>query len=105
MFAVGVCPGVLSSDAGATEAAAIEQLQAAFRAQQRAFAGDRHPALAVRRERLERMIPMMNNHWDRICDALVADFGVHPPPATDMLEVNPVTARVEYALAHLEAWM
>ncbi len=88
-----------------SEATAIEQMRAAFAAQQRAFAKDRHPTLAVRRERLERMIPMMNNNRDRICEALAADFGVHPPPATDMLEVQPVTARVEYALAHLEEWM
>jgi coniferyl-aldehyde dehydrogenase len=87
------------------EAAAIEQLQAAFQAQQRAFAADRYPPPAVRRERLERIIPMMNNYRDRICDALVADFGVHPPAASDMLEVQPVTARVDYALAHLEEWM
>ncbi len=87
------------------ETASIAQLQAAFKAQQRAFARDRHPTLAVRRERLERMIAMMNNNRERICAALIADFGVHPPAATDMLEVQPVTARVEYALAHLKEWM
>lgn len=88
-----------------SEASAINQLKSAFAAQQSAFASDRHPTLAVRRERLERIIPMMNDNRDRICEALAADFGVHPPPATDMLEVQPVTARVEYALAHLEDWM
>ena len=87
------------------EAAAIAEMQAAFKGQQKAFKMDRHPALAVRRERLERMIGMMNSYRDRICDALAADFGVHPAAASDMLEVQPVTARVEYALTHLERWM
>ena len=87
------------------EAAAIVQMKAVFKLQQTAFAADRHPTLAVRSERLQRMIPMMNDFRDRICDALASDFGVHPPAASDMLEVQPVTARVEYALAHLEDWM
>ncbi len=98
----------IATNTGTTESGdgkAIQALQDAFAAQQQAFRGDRHPTLAVRRERLERMIPMMNSYRDRICDALASDFGVHPGPATDMLEVQPVTARVEYALVHLEDWM
>ncbi len=85
--------------------AAISKLQIAFKAQRKAFAMDRNPSLAVRRERLERISSMMVANRDKIYAALRADFGVHPDPASEVLEVHAVTARVDYALAHLEQWM
>ncbi len=87
------------------DAAAINELRAAFAAQRSAFARDRQPNLAVRRERLERIIPMMLDNREKINAALNADFGAHPSAATEALEVLAVTKRVEYALAHLEEWM
>ncbi len=85
--------------------AAISQMQKAFEAQRNAFALDRNPSLAVRRERLERISTMMTENRDRIYQALKSDFGAHPDPAAEVLEVHAVTARVDYALAHLEQWM
>ncbi len=87
------------------DAVAIRELRAVFEAQRRAFAADRQPNLATRRERLERIISMMVANRERIYAALNADFGAHPAPAAEALEVHAVTARVEYALAHLEEWM
>ena len=87
------------------DAEAIKDLQAAFEAQRRAFAKDRQPSLTVRRERLERIIPMMLGNRDRILAALNADFGVHPAAGADALEVFPVSKRAEFALKHLEEWM
>ncbi len=97
-----------TTQAGASndgDAASIDQLRAAFDVQRRAFAADRQPSLAVRRERLERIIPMMLDNRERIGAALTADFGVHPSAATEALEVLAVSKRAEYALAHLEDWM
>ncbi len=87
------------------DAAAIEQMRGAFAAQRRAFGKDRQPALAARRERLERIPPMMLHNRERIVEALNADFGVHPASGADALEVLPVSKRAEYALKHLEEWM
>ncbi len=87
------------------DSAAIQELREAFQIQRRAFAADRQPSLAVRRERLQRIVAMMQAYRERIYAALSADFGAHPVPAAEALEVNAVTARVEYALAHLEEWM
>ena len=87
------------------DAAAISEMRAAFQAQRRAFAADRQPSLKTRRERLERIIPMMLNNRDRIAEALRVDFGVHPAAAAEALEVLAVSKRAEYALAHLEEWM
>ena len=91
------------ADAGDT--AAIRDMQAAFQAQRRAFTADRMPTLAVRRERLERIIAMMEANKEKIYAALAADFGAHSSPAADMFEIQPVTARAEFAITHLEEWM
>ncbi len=89
----------------AEDAEAILAMQTAFQAQRRAFAADRMPTLAVRRERLERIITMMKAYKDRIYTALSADFGAHSTGAADMFEVQPVILRAQFALAHLEEWM
>ena len=90
---------------GADETQAIQRMQAAFEAQRRAFAADRAPTLTVRRERLERIITMMEAGKERIYAALAADFGAHSAAAADAFEIQPVIARARFALAHLEEWM
>ncbi len=87
------------------DAAAIAELQRVFAAQRKAFAADRQPTLEVRRERLEQVKQMMLDYRAQVADALVKDFGAHPGPASDALEVDPVALRVQYALDHLEEWM
>ena len=94
-----------AESSNAKETAAIHELRVSFDAQRRAFAADRQPNLAVRRKRLERIIPMMLNNREKINAALNLDFGAHPSAATEALEILAVTKRVEYALAHLEEWM
>ena len=87
------------------DAAAVADLQRAFDVQKRAFQLDRRPDLATRQARVEQIIVMMLSHRERIADALAADFGAHPRPASDLLEVLGVVGRAQYVLANLEAWM
>ena len=83
----------------------IVQLRAAFEVQKQAFARDRNPDLAERRSRLEKLIGMMMDYRERISAALIADFGAHPVPASDMIEVLGVVGRAHYVLEHIEQWM
>ena len=94
-----------SASAGSGDAEAISKLQSVFAAQRRAFAADRQPTLAVRRERLETIIAMMEAYKDRVYAALSADFGAHSTAAADAFELEPVIARARFAIAHLEEWM
>ncbi len=94
-----------TAPAGSEDAEAMRTMQSAFQAQRRAFAADRLPTLAVRRERLERIITMMEANTERIYAALSADFGAHSTAAADAFEVQPVIARSRFAIAHLEEWM
>ena len=48
---------------------------------------------------------MMLAHREAIADALTADFGAHPRPASDLIEVLGVVGRAHYVLEHLEEWM
>ena len=88
-----------------TDDAAIEELQGAFEAQRAAFAGDRCPSLEERRCRIEKLIGMMLTNRERISEALAKDFGAHPAPASDLIEVLGVVGRAQYVLTHLEGWM
>ena len=87
------------------DAAAVAAMRAAFDSQRRAFAKDRKPSLEVRRSRLGALMGMMASNRERISAALAEDFGAHPVPASDLIEVLGVLARAQYAMEHLEAWM
>jgi coniferyl-aldehyde dehydrogenase len=88
-----------------TDGAAIAEMQAVFEAQRRAFAADRCPSAAERRNRIEKLMGMLVSHRAEIRAALSADFGFHPEPASDLIEVLGVLGRARYVLDHLEDWM
>ena len=92
------------ADAG-IDREAITDLHRAFAVQRAAFTADRSPSLAIRRERLEKLIGMMLANRQAISTAIASDFGAHPVPASDLIEVLGVIGRAQYVLAHLEAWM
>lgn len=87
------------------DAAAIEQLRKVFEKQRTSFASDRSPSLATRAERLQALIGMMVGNKDRISKAIAQDFGAHPKPASDLIEVLGVIGRATYVLENLESWM
>lgn len=84
---------------------AIANLHIGFAAQREAFAADRYPSLEERKRRIEALIGMMLTHREAISDALSQDFGAHPVPASDLIEVLGVVSRAQYVLANLETWM
>jgi coniferyl-aldehyde dehydrogenase len=87
------------------DAVEIEQAQAAVAACRRAFESNRNPTLAERRERVQTVQAMMLTYRERISAALSSDFGCHPAPASDLIEVLGVVGRAAYVLEHLEDWM
>lgn len=87
------------------DTAAIAQMREAFHAQRKAFAADRNPGIEERRRRIEALMGMMMANRERISAALTSDFGSHPVPASDLIEVLGVLGRARYVLDNLEAWM
>jgi coniferyl-aldehyde dehydrogenase len=87
------------------DGAAIAELNTAFAAARLAFAKNRSPTLIERRSRIESLMHMMLKNRERISTALSSDFGVHPVPTSDLIEVLGVVGRAGYVLEHLEEWL
>jgi coniferyl-aldehyde dehydrogenase len=84
---------------------AIATLRAAFMGQKSAFLKDPYPDLETRRAHLESLIAMMIGYRERIVAAMHADFGQHPTPATDLIEVLGMAGRARHAIDNLATWM
>ena len=93
-----------AADTG-VDRAAIAELAEVFDEQRAAFAADRSPSLDARRERLGALVTMMLANRERIAKAIAKDFGAHPAPASDLIEVLGVVGRAQYVLSRLEEWM
>ncbi len=85
--------------------AAIADLHEAFAAQREAFATDRSPPLAERQARLGALVGMLLGNRERIAKAIAEDFGAHPAPASDLIEVLGPVGRAQYVLERLPEWM
>ncbi len=73
--------------------APITSLTAAFAKQKRAFLADSYPSYDERLGHLRTLAGMMMGNRERVARALAADFGAHPTPASDLIEVLGVVAR------------
>ena len=89
----------------AGDEAAIKALRAAFEAQRAAFHADRYPSLEERQARVGKIPGMLLKYRERISAALSQDFGSHPAPASDLIEVLGPVSRAQYVLGKLEEWM
>ncbi len=100
-----VAPATRAAEPAADDEAVIAELHRAVAAQRRAFAADRHPSLDERRSRLAALMGMMAANRTRMSEAMAADFGAHPAPASDLIEVLGVLGRAQFVMAQLEEWM
>ncbi|MDI5985986.1 coniferyl aldehyde dehydrogenase [Halomonas sp. M4R5S39] len=73
--------------------------------QRRAFAAERFPSLATRRDRLARLATMTRHHRDEIAQAIRQDFGHRAEAETRLAEVATVLQAVRHARRHLRRWM
>ena len=69
------------------DAAAIAELQEIVERQRAAFLADPFPSLEERQGLLGALAGMVMSHRTQIQEAMSSDFGVHPPLATDLIEV------------------
>ena len=90
---------------GQLDDAAIAELQSTFKAARRSFEANRNPPLAERSSGIAALIQMMLKNRERISAALSSDFGSHPAPLSDLIEVLGVVGRAGYVLQNLEEWM
>lgn len=82
-----------------------EGLQAAFDGTRAASRRDMMPALAERRRRLDALEALLQEHRDRLADAVAADFGHRSRHETRLLEFFPTLEGIRHARRHLQRWM
>src|SRR5947207_10147614 len=83
----------------------MSDLQHLFSAQRSAFAADRNPSYATRRDRLDRIEALCDAHEAEIVEAIAEDFGVRPAQETRLAELFMVCVGVRHAQRHLREWM
>ena len=82
-----------------------QRLQALFQAQRSAFEADPMPSLAVRRDRLDRLMRMTRRHAKAICAAISQDFGQRAWQETFVAELSVFEQRLNHTRRHLPRWM
>ena len=81
------------------------ELERLFELQRAAFAGERYPTLAARRNRLARLRKLVSDNEARFVAAVDRDFGHRSAHETRLAELYIVAAEIAHARAHLAKWM
>lgn len=80
-------------------------LLALFARQREAFARDPYPSYEKRLEHLSRMRELLQQHGDRLAQAISADFGNRSLHETALAETFFVLAGIAHTRKHLKGWM
>ena len=70
-----------------------------------AFAAEPNPTVEVRLDRIGRIEKMIEANEEKICKALMADFGVRNPIETRLAEFQMIYQACKYTRKHLKEWM
>jgi coniferyl-aldehyde dehydrogenase len=89
----------------APAASAKTELAGLFAAQRNAFARDRYPDLATRRDRVERLLKIVTAHEREFIEAIDRDFGHRSAHETRLAELYIVASEARFAMRHLGRWM
>jgi coniferyl-aldehyde dehydrogenase len=95
----------IAHEPGSTAIYRDAELQRIFALQRGAFRREPYAPLAVRRDRLRRLIDLLYTHQDEICAAVAADYGRRSAFNTKLFDILPPLNALKYAMANVEAWM
>lgn len=82
-----------------------ERLHLALTAQRRAFEAERMPSYEVRRDRLERLLKMTQQHGEALAAAMAQDFGHRARQESLLADIFTVEAGARHAIKRLRRWM
>lgn len=80
-------------------------LQAMLDRQRRSFAAEGPPTVAVRRNRIDRLMALLLDNSDAFIDAMAADYGTRSKAASLFTEIIGITSVVEHTRSHVAQWM
>jgi coniferyl-aldehyde dehydrogenase len=84
---------------------ATSTARALLAAQQAAFRSEGPVSAAVRKDRLQRVIDLLVQHNDALCEAMGADFGGRPVVFSMMNDIAGSLASLKHARDKLEGWL
>ena len=70
-----------------------------------AFILDPYPSVEVRKERIQRLVTMLNENEENLCKVIEADFGFRHPIETQLAEISAIRLEASLALKNIAAWM
>ncbi|MGA8545955.1 MAG: coniferyl aldehyde dehydrogenase [Mycobacterium sp.] len=73
--------------------------------QRRAFLTDGPPSVAVRRNRIDRLMALLLDNTDAFIEAMAADYGTRSEAASLFTEVVGIISVVEHTRSHVAQWM
>ncbi|MDY6996555.1 MAG: aldehyde dehydrogenase family protein [Actinomycetota bacterium] len=89
---------------GATERRQ-EPMSAVLERQRASFIADGPPDVALRRNRIDRLLALVLDNADDFVDAMAADFGTRPRAGSLFSEIMGMISVIEHTRAHVPQWM
>lgn len=80
-------------------------LQAMLDRQRHSFLAEGPPTVAVRRNRIDRLMAMLLDNSDAFIEAMAADYGTRSRAASIFTEIIGITSVVEHTRSHVAQWM
>ncbi len=70
-----------------------------------AFLAEPYTEIAVRKDRIQRLITMLNENEENLCKVITADFGFRHPVETQLAELISIRAEASFTLKNLNQWV
>jgi coniferyl-aldehyde dehydrogenase len=87
------------------ESSPSRDIRRLFETQRDAYAAQPYPSPAQRRDRLQRLAALIEDHEQDIVTAIAADFGTRPAQETRLAELFMIAAGIRHARRNLSRWM
>src|SRR5579875_986197 len=81
------------------------ELEAMLEHQRKSFIDDGPPTVAVRRNRIDRLLALVLDNTDAFADAMATDFGTRSKAASLFTEVVGMIPVIEHTRSHVARWM
>ena len=82
-----------------------DAMRAILERQRQAFAADGPPSVAVRRDRIDRLLALVLDNADEFVDAMSADYGTRPKTGSLFTEILGMVSVIEHTRSHVPQWM
>jgi coniferyl-aldehyde dehydrogenase len=86
-------------------AVGVGSLRAILERQRDAFMAEGPPSVAVRRNRIDRLLALVLDNADDFIDAMHTDFGTRPKTGSLFTEVLGMISVIEHTRSHVPQWM